>query len=161
MINKKTRFSASVGLLASIAVCLSASHATAQEKDKQAKRYSYATKGLMEFQSKGELADVVISLKGITGKSTGASAAPVVIDQKGCLYTPTIVAVQTGQKIIVKNSDQCVHNVHDKPTVAGNNESNDVQMPMLAGRAGLKACAVSEVNSDTIQNSHYTRNDMR
>ena len=78
---------------------------------------------------KGELADVVVSLKGVTGKSTGASAPPVVMDQKGCLYTPSIVAIQTGQKLVVKNSDNCIHNVHDKPTVAGNNESNDVQMP--------------------------------
>jgi len=78
---------------------------------------------------KGELADVVVSLKGVTGKSTGASAPPMVIDQKGCLYSPTIVAVQTDQKIIVKNSDNCVHNVHDKPAVDGNQESNDVQMP--------------------------------
>ena len=78
---------------------------------------------------KGELADVVVSLKDITGKSTGASAPPVVIDQKGCLYSPTIVAVQTDQKIIIKNSDNCVHNVHDKPAVDGNQESNDVQMP--------------------------------
>lgn len=78
---------------------------------------------------KGDLADVVVTLKGVTGKSTGASAPPVVIDQKGCLYTPTIVAIQTGQKLVVKNSDNCVHNVHDKPTVDGNKESNDVQMP--------------------------------
>lgn len=78
---------------------------------------------------KGELADVVVSLKDVTGKSTGAGAPPVVLDQKGCLYTPTILAVQTGQKIIVKNSDTCVHNVHDKPAVDGNKESNDVQMP--------------------------------
>ena len=78
---------------------------------------------------KGELADVVVSLKDVTGKSTGAGAPPVVIDQKGCLYTPTIVAIQTGQKLVVKNSDPCVHNVHAKPTVDGNKESNDVQMP--------------------------------
>ena len=78
---------------------------------------------------KGELADVIVSLKGVTGKSTGASAPAVVIDQKGCLYTPSLVAIQTGQKLVVKNSDQCVHNVHDKPTVDGNKESNDVQMP--------------------------------
>ncbi len=78
---------------------------------------------------KGDLADVVVTLKGVTGKSTGSSAPPVEIDQKGCLYTPTIMAIQTGQKLIVKNSDNCVHNVHDKPTVPGNQESNDVQMP--------------------------------
>jgi plastocyanin len=77
---------------------------------------------------KGELADVVVSLKGITGKSTGASAPPAVMDQKGCVYTPSILAIQTGQKLIVKNSDTCIHNVHTKPTVAGNEESNQVQM---------------------------------
>jgi plastocyanin len=78
---------------------------------------------------KGEFADVVVSLKNVTGKSTGASAPPAVMDQKGCMYSPTILAVQTGQKIIVKNSDTCVHNVHAKPTVDGNQEFNDAQMP--------------------------------
>ena len=82
----------------------------------------------------GEFADVVVSLKGVTGKSTGASAPPAVLDQKGCLYSPQILAVQTGQKIIVRNSDICVHNVHCTPAVAGNPEHNDVQM---AGGADL------------------------
>ncbi len=76
----------------------------------------------------GEFADVVVSLKGVTGKSTGASAPPAMLNQKGCLYSPQILAVQTGQKIIVKNSDTCVHNVHCTPVVAGNAEHNDVQM---------------------------------
>ena len=80
----------------------------------------------------GELADVVVSLKGISGKSTGASAAPAMLDQKGALYVPQIIAVQTGQKLIVKNSDPLVHNVHTKP--AANPESNQVQM---AGGADL------------------------
>jgi plastocyanin len=79
--------------------------------------------------AKGELADVVVSLKGVTGKSTGASQPPVVLDQKGCLYTPQILAIQTGQKLIVKNSDPCIHNVHATPIVPGNPESNQVQMP--------------------------------
>ncbi len=76
--------------------------------------------------SKGELADVVVSLKDVTGKSTGASAAPAVVDQKGCLYTPTIVAIQTGQKLVVKNSDNCIHNGPSKPTADAKKESNDV-----------------------------------
>src|SRR5690349_6787496 len=33
-----------------------------------------------------ELGDVIVMLKGVSGKSTGASAAPAVLDQKGCLY---------------------------------------------------------------------------
>ncbi|HEX4349841.1 MAG TPA: DUF2012 domain-containing protein [Verrucomicrobiae bacterium] len=77
--------------------------------------------------SGGELADVVVYLKGVPSASTGASAEPVVMNQKGCLYTPTILAVQTGQKIIVKNSDPCVHNVHVVPKK--NPEANQVQMP--------------------------------
>ncbi len=79
--------------------------------------------------AKGELADVVVSLKGVTGKSTGASQPPVVLDQKGCLYTPQILAIQTGQKLIVKNSDPCLHNVHATPTAPGNPESNQGQGP--------------------------------
>jgi plastocyanin len=76
-----------------------------------------------------ELADVVVMVKGVTGKSTGASATPAVIDQKGCTYTPQILAVQTGQKLIIKNSDPVLHNVHTTPTAAGNKEENQAQMP--------------------------------
>ena len=75
------------------------------------------------------LADVVVSLQGISPQPTGANAQPVSIDQKGCEYTPQILAVQTDQKILVKNSDPVLHNIHDLPTVAGNKEQNVAQMP--------------------------------
>jgi plastocyanin len=92
----------------------------------------YATMPTTHFYvvgSDGGLGDVVVYLQDVTGKSTGASAPPAVLDQKGCLYIPQIMAVQTGQKIVVKNSDPCIHNVHCMPTVPGNPEHNDVQMP--------------------------------
>jgi len=75
------------------------------------------------------LKDVVVYITGptIKGKSTGASAAPLTIDQKGCEYVPYIAVVQTGQKITVKNSDPVLHNVHSTPTVAGNEEKNAPQ----------------------------------
>jgi plastocyanin len=75
------------------------------------------------------LGDVVVYLKNVTGKSTGPSQPPAVLDQKGGLYHPQIMAIQTGQKLEVKNSDSCIHNVHVVPTVSGNPESNQVQMP--------------------------------
>jgi plastocyanin len=77
-----------------------------------------------------ELADVVVILKGetINGKSSGASAPAAEIDQKGCLYEPQIMAIQTGQKLVVKNSDPVLHNVHVTPTVLGNSEQNQAQM---------------------------------
>jgi plastocyanin len=79
---------------------------------------------------KGELANVVVSLDGISGKSTGASAPPMTLDQKGCEYIPSIFAVQTGQKIIVKNSDPVMHNVHTAPAEgSGNAVKNEAQLP--------------------------------
>jgi plastocyanin len=66
---------------------------------------------------------------GVSGKSTGASAAPAVLDQKSCEYVPQIFALQTGQKMNVKNSDPVLHNIHTQPTVAGNKEDNKAQMP--------------------------------
>jgi len=74
----------------------------------------------------GKLADVIVYLKNAKGE---AASKPVVLDQKGCEYTPQILAVQTGQKIVVKNSDPVMHNVHNLPTVAGNKEDNQAQMP--------------------------------
>jgi plastocyanin len=79
---------------------------------------------------KGELADVVVSVQGAAGASTGAMAAPAVLDQRGCEYIPQILAVQTGQKIVVKNSDPVLHNIHDLPNPdSGNPEKNMAQMP--------------------------------
>jgi plastocyanin len=78
--------------------------------------------------AKGELANCVVVVKGVpNAKSTGASAAPAIVDQKACIYLPHIFAVQTGQKITVKNSDPVMHNVHTTPT-SGAAEFNTAQM---------------------------------
>src|SRR4051794_22786898 len=47
-----------------------------------------------EFYSVGPdkgLADVIVMLKGVPAKAADGSAAPVVLDQKNCLYVPQIV----------------------------------------------------------------------
>jgi hypothetical protein len=82
----------------------------------------------------GELADAVVTLKGdgLAGKSTGESAAPVLLDQVKCEYVPYVTAVQTKQKISVRNSDPVMHNVHPIPSVSGNKEANKAQMPKAA-----------------------------
>ena len=61
-----------------------------------------------------ELANVVVSLKNppAGGKP---SAEPAVIDQKGCQYHPHVVAMMVGQKVLVKNSDPFLHNIHGLP----------------------------------------------
>ena len=85
--------------------------------------------------AKNELKDVVVTIKGMSGKSTGATAEPYKMDQKACEYMPYVGAVQTGQKILVKNSDPLLHNVHTFPTSSGNKEKNNAQ---AAGQADLE-----------------------
>ena len=77
---------------------------------------------------KGQLADVVVVLKGSNLKASDGGK-PAILDQIGCEYVPYVTAVQAGQKIHVKNSDPLMHNVHPIPAVAGNKEANKAQMP--------------------------------
>ena len=58
---------------------------------------------------KGELKNVVVSIKGATGE---APKTPAVLDQKGCIYTPHVLPMMVGQEWHVSNSDAFLHNVH-------------------------------------------------
>jgi plastocyanin len=62
--------------------------------------------------TKGKLKDVLVRVKvgGLPAVTT--PPAPAVIDQKDCMYTPRVLGLVAGQKIVVKNSDGTFHNVH-------------------------------------------------
>lgn len=78
--------------------------------------------------SGGTLANVVVYLKsGAEDYSWPTPADSVTLDQKGCMYTPHIVALMTGQTLSVINSDATTHNIH--PTPADNREWNKSQPP--------------------------------
>lgn len=63
----------------------------------------------------GGLADVVVYVKsGISG-SYPAPGEPVTLDQNGCDYTPHMVALQVGQALKIRNSDDTLHNIHPRP----------------------------------------------
>jgi plastocyanin len=65
----------------------------------------------------GGLANVYVRLDGNLPAST-PPAEPVVIDQKGCIYSPRVVGAQAGQTLRVINSDTFPHNVHIKNSTA-------------------------------------------
>ena len=60
------------------------------------------------------IGNVIVQIK--TGLPTDSKydppSKPAVLDQIGCIYTPHILAVQTGQIVKFKNSDKVPHNVH-------------------------------------------------
>jgi plastocyanin len=74
----------------------------------------------------GELANVIVYVK--NGPATPVPSQPAVLDQHGCQYVPHVTAVQAGQSIQIKNSDNTLHNVHAMPNVNGQfNEGQPVQ----------------------------------
>ena len=61
----------------------------------------------------GTLANVFVYVsKGLEGKKFTAPEAPVVLDQKGCMYSPHVFGIMVGQKLQITNSDPLMHNIH-------------------------------------------------
>ena len=74
------------------------------------------------------LADVFVYVKsGLEGKAFEPPKQTVVLDQRGCMFTPRVVALHTGQTLAVKNSDPVSHNVHPMPQ--NSREWNQQQSP--------------------------------
>ena len=62
--------------------------------------------------AKGKLKDVLVRVKNGSAGKHAVPAAPVVLDQRECMYTPRVVGLVAGQKLVVRNSDGTFHNVH-------------------------------------------------
>jgi hypothetical protein len=76
----------------------------------------------------GNLENVVVFVSdGLGDRTFQPPAQPAVLEQKGCLYRPHVVAIQANQKLSVVNSDTTTHNIHPSP--ANNRESNTIQPP--------------------------------
>ncbi|MBX5484195.1 MAG: carboxypeptidase regulatory-like domain-containing protein [Myxococcaceae bacterium] len=59
----------------------------------------------------GRLANVLVRVVGAP-KPSQPPASPVIIDQTGCMYRPRVSGALDGQKILVRNADGTLHNVH-------------------------------------------------
>ncbi|MFN2384576.1 MAG: carboxypeptidase regulatory-like domain-containing protein [Gemmatimonadota bacterium] len=76
----------------------------------------------------GMLGNVYVYVKdGLGDRAFPTPSEGVEIDQDGCLYTPRVLAIQTGQPLIIKNSDGILHNIHTSPTA---NPSFNVSQPV-------------------------------
>jgi plastocyanin len=59
----------------------------------------------------GALQEAVVSIDDAPPTRVADGFKPVLLDQKGCVYRPAIVATRAGQSVKVRNSDPVLHNV--------------------------------------------------
>jgi hypothetical protein len=81
----------------------------------------------------GGLENVVLYLsEGYSGNAVASTVVPV-FDQKNCMYTPHVLAMDAGQTFKVVTSDQTTHNIHPLPNpMTGNIPWNQSQPPGAA-----------------------------
>jgi plastocyanin len=61
----------------------------------------------------GALANVAVYIKSGLGRyKYDVPTAPVVLNQKGCMYEPRVLALRVGQPLEVHNEDPTVHNIN-------------------------------------------------
>ncbi len=75
----------------------------------------------------GKLANVFVYVK--NAPRLRGAVPPVVMNQKGCRFTPHVVAVQAGGTVQFTNSDPTMHNVHSMAVQAGNKSVDVSQAP--------------------------------
>ena len=73
------------------------------------------------------LKNVLVWLKNVN-YSGDVTKMPAVIDQKGCIYDPHVLGVMKDQKVIIKNSDATLHNIH---SMAKENDQFNFAMPKV------------------------------
>jgi hypothetical protein len=91
--------------------------------------------------AKGGIQNVVVYLKGDNIKAT-VPEGPAVLDQKGCQYVPHVIGMVVGQKLVAKNEDPFLHNVHTLPE---DSEPTNTAQPNKDPGTPLKPIKSSEV----------------
>src|SRR5580700_11020081 len=77
----------------------------------------------------GGLENVVLYISDWSGAAQVTTAVPV-FDQKNCMYTPHVLAMDVGETFKVETSDQTAHNIHPNPNpMTGNIPWNQSQPP--------------------------------
>jgi hypothetical protein len=104
-------------------------------KDPYCVKASASSPGHLETVVVGQnngLENVVLYIsQGLSGGSESSTVPE--FDQKNCMYTPHVLAMDTNQKFKVVNSDQTTHNIHPLPNpMTGNIPWNQSQPPGAA-----------------------------
>jgi plastocyanin len=86
----------------------------------------------------GKLANVYLYIKSgppAAMTAVAPNAAPVVVDQKGCRYTPHVIALMRGGSVEFRNSDMTMHTVHTIPATPNARQLDIAEGPRGAPQA--------------------------
>jgi plastocyanin len=89
----------------------------------------------------GGVANTLVYVKNPPPGGGTAHMEEVVLDQQGCMYHPTMLAVRVGEPIKIRNSDDTLHNIHPRPT---KNKEFNVGQPRK-GMETIKTFAEEEI----------------
>ena len=93
----------------------------------------------------GGLGDVLVYVKSGAKGTFPAPSEPVVLDQKGCDYSPHMVVMRAGQPLKIRNSDDTLHNIHPRPTANAEFNIGQPKQGMESLREGEKGFNKPEV----------------
>ena len=95
----------------------------------------------VELNSNGTIKNAFVYIKeGVTG-SYAVPTKAVILNQRGCQFSPHVFGVQVGQLLTIVNSDETYHNIHALPR---NNPEFNIGQPS-AGFHTTKQFTVAEV----------------
>jgi hypothetical protein len=78
--------------------------------------------------AKGDLQNVIVFVsEGLGDRTYDPPSQPAVVEQKGCMYQPHVLAVRANQPLQLVNDDPTSHNIHPQP--ANNREWNKAEPP--------------------------------
>lgn len=78
--------------------------------------------------AKGDLQNVIVFVsEGLGDRTFDPPSQAAMIEQKGCLYQPHVLAVRANQRLELVNDDPTSHNIH--PVPANNREWNKAEPP--------------------------------
>ena len=101
-----------------------------------------------------QLANVYVYIKsGAPSYSAPPGSRPALLNQKGCRYTPHVIAIQQGGSVAFLNSDATVHNIHTMPNMPGNS-STDISEPANSSAARTQRFPATEVMIPVRCNNH-------
>ncbi|MFW6089105.1 MAG: carboxypeptidase regulatory-like domain-containing protein [Gemmatimonadota bacterium] len=90
----------------------------------------------------GNLANVFVFVsEGLGDEVAMPSAEPTTLDQNGCRYRPHVLGIQVGENLVIRNSDDVLHNINTESTA---NRPFNISQPQ-AGMETARSFSTPEV----------------